>query len=303
MAKIAALDIGTNSLLLLVAETGEGEPVRIIEEIREPRLGASFNENGNISESAVERAKSALKELVRIARDAGAEEFAAFGTRIFRSAANGRDVAERLSEIVPGGIEIITPEREAELAFLGASRSLEVPGKLAVLDVGGGSSEISFGESEPEISRSFPVGAVVLTEECGAVPPVSDRAARCMESRMGKLIRLPQVEGDFTLVGVGGTITTLAAMQLGLRKYEPERVHGTVISARRIAEYGELFRKICLRELRERIPFAKKRAEILPAGAAIFAWIAARLNSREVWISDRGPRWGAVISAAGELKK
>ncbi len=297
--KIASIDIGTNSILLLVVEIAEGRPpVEVSNCIEEPRLGEGFHETGLISERATKRALSSLSRIVEKARAAGAAEIVPFGTEIFRRATNGDKIAGEMGKLLGKRVRILSPEEEAKYAFFGAVSGLEAGVARLIVDVGGGSTELVYGKTTPERWRSFPIGAVVLEEECGAVPPLTDRARKRLSSVIeGAFDGISFFPQGVEMVGVGGTITTLAAFKNGLDKYIPEKVHGTVLTVNFLTETFETLADMPVGKIAALIPFAPARADILLSGAAIFLYILHKTGSNEITVSDRGARWSILLES------
>jgi len=292
----ASIDIGTNSVLLLVIEDRGGEIFPVRQEIREPRLGRGLWESGRISADSITSTKKALRELAVVARDCAAERIIAFGTEVFRGSNNGVDVARELGENCGLDIRILTAEEEARFAFKGAVSGLDIRGSKAVVDVGGGSAEIAIGDSEPKSWRSLQIGAVVLTDRLAITTPFNRETATALFSAIAAEIGFLDITSEARIIGVGGTITTLAAIKLGLTRYDPDLVHGTEISLQWLETIFEEFQQSTLDEIAQRVLFSPARVDILTAGTAVFIQVLRHANLYTITISDRGAHWGIMLS-------
>ncbi|MCD6501033.1 rod shape-determining protein [bacterium] len=299
--RVASIDIGTNSVLATVAELSDDGTLRPVwQGISEPRLGEGLSISGKISPDALRRTASAIETLVESARAMGAESMVAFGTQALRSASNGEAATNALSRAAGMQIELLDPSEEARLAFIGATADLHSAERNIVVDIGGGSTEIAWGRSRPERFVSLPIGAVTLSESCHAQPPLSEAARSALRKRIDEELRnIPNDAIADRIVGVGGTITTLATLFLELESYLPERVHGSIIPTKWMRSTMEWFEKRSIDEIAARIPFAKKRAAILPAGTAIALALLDHMKSNNIVASDHGARWGMLITRFG----
>jgi len=296
--RVASIDIGTNSVLLTVAETSsKGGLKPVWNGISEPRLGEGVDASGKISDGPLDRTAKAVVFFAAKARAMGVETIIAFGTQALRTASNGIEAADKLSCAVGTKVELLDPEEEARFAFIGATSDMSHNKPTTVVDIGGGSTEIAWGVSEPTGFVSLPIGALVLTESCGALPPISDRALRALRDRIDSVVRaIPSAASGNRIVGVGGTITTLAALYMGLEEYSSERIHGVTVSAEWIRSAMKGFEEMGIEDITARIPFAGKRAKILPSGTAIAYAILEHLHASDIIVSDHGARWGIIVS-------
>jgi exopolyphosphatase/guanosine-5'-triphosphate,3'-diphosphate pyrophosphatase len=308
MVRYATIDIGTNSVLLLVAERKPDSTFQpVAEEAEITRLGRGVDATGRLSAEGMEDTLKVLVSFVRRARSMGAREVLVTATSAARDAANGDDFLQAAKERAEVEVEIISGELEAQLAYSAAYADFgRIPpgGPLVVIDIGGGSTEFIYGrpDGSPEISfhASLNVGSVRLTERFVQSDPVSEaerqRIAEEVRRAFGKL---PHPPSGARAVGVAGTVTTLYAIRHAIEPYEAARVHGGTLSA---VELKDLSRMLCGTPLaqRRRLPgLQPKRADVICAGALILEHALERLGMDRCLVSDRGVRWGLLMQRFG----
>jgi exopolyphosphatase/guanosine-5'-triphosphate,3'-diphosphate pyrophosphatase len=297
---LATIDIGTNTTLLLVARTRPR--IEAVEQIAEiTRLGRGIGREGALDAEAIARTLAVLRRFAAVARDHDAR-IAAVGTEALRRAHNAGAFLGPAAEILGTAVEVIDGEREAALTFRATVESfpdLRI-GELAVVDIGGGSTEIVLAtDGNVDFRTSLPVGSVRLTEALVHHDPATAEEQASIAATVDAAIRdLPVPRTPATLVGVAGTVTSLAAMALQLASYDPARVHGFRLSRADLArEIGRL--GAATQAQRERmIGLDPRRADVILAGALILDRIAAATNADEVRVSDRGIRWGLAYELA-----
>jgi exopolyphosphatase/guanosine-5'-triphosphate,3'-diphosphate pyrophosphatase len=301
--RVAAIDVGTNTVLLLVAEAGPGGPVALVERAEITRLGRGVDASGRLDPSAMAETVRVLAAYAAEARRLGAAAIDCVATSAARDASNG---AEFLAAVrATAGIEprIVSGDEEARLVWTSAWRDFGAaapgPARLAVLDVGGGSTEFTFGDGpSPAGRRSLQVGAVRLTERHGGADPVGPATlAALRQAARAALLPLGAMGGGDAggrLVGVAGTVTTLAAVEQALPAYDAELVHGSSLARGRVEALIERLAALPLAE-RARLPgMEPKRADVIVAGAVVVAEAMALTGFERLTVSDRGVRWGLV---------
>ena len=297
--RIAAIDIGTNSVLLTVAEAGPDGLRAVVERAEITRLGQGVDATGRLSEEGMARTVAVLKRYAAEARALGAQRIACVATSAARDAANGGELLNRI-----GGLaltpEIIAGEREAQLVYRAARADFGGFNRpLAVVDIGGGSTEIVFGRG-PDFSfrESLDLGSVRLTERLVREdPPAPDRPA-VRAAAEGALREIPPPPSGADLVGVAGTVTTLATLALGLDAYDAARVHGATLERSDLERLCDRLWALPLADRRRLPGLQPGRADVLPAGAQILLSVLERLNLPRVLASDRGVRWGLLRELA-----
>ncbi|GAA4471015.1 Ppx/GppA phosphatase family protein [Rhodococcus olei] len=251
MTRVAAVDCGTNSIRLLVADAdSEGRLTDVVREMRVNRLGQGVDATGRFAPEAIERTRVALEEYAAMIRETGATAVRMVATSATRDAANREDffsmTREVLGAVIPGAeAEVITGDEEARLSFAGAVGELDpAAGPFVVVDLGGGSTEVVLGDGGGvHAAYSTDIGCVRLTERClHDDPPTAEQvaAARAFAAeKLGEAFARVPVEQAHTWVGVAGTMTTLAAVSLELPQYDAERVHLSRMSLQRLHEVND----------------------------------------------------------------
>ena len=222
----------------------------------------------------------------------------AVGTAGVRQAANSPEFVDAVRERTGLDLEVLSGEEEARLSYLAATSVLPVgQGRLGVFETGGGSSQFTFGESgRIDEQFSLDLGAVPVTERFGldrAVDEATVKAARdAIASELGALEGRPPLD---VLVGIGGALTNLAGVQLGLEHYDPDRVRGFVLEASEVDRQIELYRTRDAEERRSIVGLQPMRAEVILAGACIVRTVLDKLGRDSLTVSDQGLRHGVLL--------
>jgi exopolyphosphatase/guanosine-5'-triphosphate,3'-diphosphate pyrophosphatase len=296
--RVAAIDVGTNTALLTIAE---GD--RSIEDRAEiVRLGEGLDRSGRLKDEAIARTVAVVAEYADAIARHGCARVAAVTTEAVRKAANGGDfVARATAALAPvgGRMEVIDGEREARLCWRAVAGSFpSLTGPRTVLDIGGGSTELIVGERDVEGVVSLPIGSVRLTERIVAHdPPTADEAARLVATVDEALATAPAPRG--ALVGIAGTVTTLAAMAQRLESYDGARVHGSTLSRATVDALVAELGATPLADKRRTPGLDPKRADVIWAGAIILQRVMARAGVDACIVSDRGIRWGLIDELDG----
>jgi exopolyphosphatase/guanosine-5'-triphosphate,3'-diphosphate pyrophosphatase len=299
--RFAAIDIGTNSVLLTVVEQVHGALRPILERAEITRLGEGTAASGQLSPGGIQRTLAVLTEYADSVRELGAERTATVATSAARDAKNGAEFLEQARRATGLDLEIIAGAREAELSFQAALADFGAPGKpLLVVDIGGGSTEFAYGSSSPpSFHASLDIGAVRLTERFVACdPPSAWERAAIRATIDGALRDLPPAPAGSELVALAGTATTLATLTLRLVRFDAARIHGARLSR---AQVHSLCERLWRMPLSDRIALPglqPGRADVIPVGAEILARTLELLRFGSVTISDRGVRWGLLHALA-----
>ncbi len=292
----ASVDIGSNSLLLLVVD-GDGRVVH--DEARVVGLGRGLGERGMFRPDRMEAALSVLSEYAAIAQQHGVqvESVRAVATSASRRAMNAATFYATVRARTGLRVEVVSGEEEARLTWRGGASGLDLPeGPVLLCDPGGGSTEVVLGEGESLHTRiSLEVGTVRLTERFlgyGTVDPVSLARLRAHVDTEVARVSLPAFPR--AAIAVAGTATTLAAMELGLDAYDGTRVHGSTLTAGALRTWTD---RLLAADPDARRAWARpspERADTLLAGAVILLAVLERAR-RPAWrVSDRGLRWALV---------
>jgi exopolyphosphatase/guanosine-5'-triphosphate,3'-diphosphate pyrophosphatase len=297
--RFAVIDVGTNSVKLLVGERRAGDAWRtIVDRAEVTRLGEGLRESGTLQPEPVRRTAEAIVGMVGEARRAGAAEIAAVATAGMRIASNSEELFDAVQKRSGVGIEVISGEEEARLSYRAATSELEVGvGTLAVFDTGGGSTEFTFGRAGRVEERfSVDVGAARYTERFGLDGVVSEELVRtACDAMSADLERLGGRSRPDVLIGMGGALTNLASVQHGLETYDSDVIHGTILDRAEIERQVTLYSTRTADERREIVGLQPGRAEVILAGACIVRTVLDRLLCDELTVSDRGLRHGLIL--------
>jgi exopolyphosphatase/guanosine-5'-triphosphate,3'-diphosphate pyrophosphatase len=293
MTRVASVDIGTNSVRLLVADTnGPDAPLVTIERLmRITRLGQGVDAARRLHPDAVTRTTDVLREYGGVIRDLGASRVRATATSAARDAANREEFFDAAQEALGTRPELISGDEEAALSFHGATAELEIGAPYLVVDVGGGSTEFVVGTDKPEGSMSVDIGCVRLTEQfLRSDPPAPEelsQAVSVVRDHLADVDReVPAAAAAETLVGLAGTVTTMAAVELGLPAYDRDAIHHFVLT-RAAAE--DVFRTLALEpaEQRRHNPGLEPgRVDVIVGGALIVVSVMRHWAFDQMLVSE-----------------
>lgn len=295
MSRVAAIDCGTNSIRLLVADLTDGStgPVELRDVHREQRvvrLGQGVDATGVLAPEALDRTRAALVDYASVLRRTGTERVRMVATSATRDARNRDDFFGMVRDTLGVDAEVISGDEEAGLSFVGAVGDLDAgDGPFVVADVGGGSTELVVGALEDgravvHAARSVDVGSVRITERCLAGdPPTADEVARAREVATGILdgaFAAVPVEGVRTWVGVAGTITTLSAVAQRLPEYDPAAVHLSRLSGEDLHRVTDELLGMSREERRAHRGIHPGRIDVIGGGALVVDVLARELRER-----------------------
>ena len=295
--RVASIDIGTNTILLLIADVEEGRVTPLFENETIARLGEGLQKNGSLLPEAMDRALHALAQCMNHCRDWGAQKTYAVGTSALREAKNSFEFLERVKRELDLSIEIISGEEEAEFSFLAVAKDLCDPERaMLVVDVGGGSTEFIFGKGGRIDHRvSLPLGSVRLTEQFLVSDPLRKEEYGEMEEVVKRwLLKIPHTIQPERLVAVGGTATTLASVEQGLSEFIVEKIHHFVIRKESLRRQVRLYQSKTLEERRKIPGLPPSRADVILAGATILLMAMDDLGMDSALISSQGIRYGLI---------
>lgn len=289
--RVGVIDIGSNSVLLLIAEqAGSGWRV-LTDQARITRLGEGFNESRVLQPQAVARTLDAVRAYLEVCEAMGATHRVAFGTAVVREARNPEALLEPLRTLAPDmRVWVLTEAEEAELSFLSVAcdPKFRGSGALAVVDVGGGSVEVSIGRETLEWSRSFPVGALRLREQFGENP---DAVRAHLKTALTPLSEAPPVQ---SVVSIGGTGVNLALLAGGYVVFEAELVHGAILTQTQLVSLTDRLFALSESQRRALPGIEPERAPLLPIGALILQGVLEKLQQTALRVSVRGVRYGVL---------
>lgn len=301
-ARFATIDIGTNSVLLLAAERQPDGTFRALSERMEiTRLGRGVDRTGLLSAEALDETLRAIDTFAKEARALGCLEVRATATSAARDAKNGRELVVRALESgVP--VEIIGGDREARLSWSAVAGEWSRKGeKLAVIDIGGGSTEFIIGHGARfSFRHSFDVGSVRLTERhVRGDPPTAESLTELREAVSRALVTVPKVGQEVRVVGIAGTYTTACAVLDQVEPYEATRVHGRVMTIEELESVADRLASMSIEQRRNLPGLSPKRADVIVAGAILAAACVRALGADQLTIGDRGVRWGYLYDCFG----
>ncbi|WP_333773844.1 Ppx/GppA phosphatase family protein [Streptomyces sp. IBSBF 3136] len=313
MTRVAAVDCGTNSIRLLVADAdpATGELVDLDRRMTIVRLGQGVDRTGRLAPEALERTFAACREYAEIIKEHGAEKLRFVATSASRDAENRDDFVRGVVDILGVEPEVITGDQEAEFSFTGATRELtgrdDLTRPFLVVDIGGGSTEFVVGDDHVRAARSVDVGCVRMTERHlvheGRVsdPPTEAQIAAMradIEAALDLAERTVPLREAHTLVGLAGSVTTVSAIAQDLPEYDSARIHHSRISHDRVREITEGLLRSTHAE-RAAIPSMHPgRVDVIGAGALVLLAIMERIGAREVVVSEHDILDGIAWSVA-----
>jgi exopolyphosphatase/guanosine-5'-triphosphate,3'-diphosphate pyrophosphatase len=289
----AAIDIGSHSILLLIADLSNGTIRPVHEGVFSPRLASGLSSTGKLDKQSMETAGQHLKQVLEICDRYEVTDIKAVATAAVREATNGGEFVDWMKDSLDLKIRIIDGDEEARLTYYGAISGLEATGKIAVLDVGGGSTECVTGEwGTVESAVSAGIGAVILSTKYGKSPGLVPEAMDFLHKHLAPLAR--KASGR-TLVGVGGTITSLAAIRLKQKEYDPEQIAMMEFSPDELQDLIEQFRSMPLRSIATLPGMDPHRADIIEAGATVIHLFMTLAGIAGIRVSPRGLRYGLIL--------
>jgi exopolyphosphatase / guanosine-5'-triphosphate,3'-diphosphate pyrophosphatase len=302
--RLAAVDLGTNSIRLLVARYSYGELTDLARDTVITRIGQGVDRSGRLAPDALERTLTVLERYCRRARALGAERVRVSATSAVRDAANREELAEAVERLSGEPLEVLTGEDEARATFVGAVRGLVAPGPFLVIDIGGGSTEFVVGDLEPGPSVSMQVGSVRLTERFVETDPPSFEELEAVDNAVTEALsetedRIPVMDAK-TLVAVAGTSTTVQAIALGLAEYDPDRLHRSMLSREDAEHVFRLLADMTVEERHVLGPMIPGREDVIVAGAAILVGAMRRWGFTEALVSETDILDGLVYRLAEE---
>ena len=304
----AVIDVGTNSIKLLVGDVSGGIVIPVEERSEQTRLGAGFYETRVLQPNPIAHTAQVVARFVAHARDAEAEAIRVIATSAARDARNAGDLVGAILRASTLRVEVISGDQEAEWVFRGVTSDPELHGRqLLILDVGGGSTEVILGHRDrPAFRRSFAVGSVRLLETLrpGDPPSLADVAGcrqwlqeffgREMGPAMESLLT-DAASRELTLVGTGGTTTILARMSKQMKDFDRNRIEGTRLSRQGVLEDMVHLWSLPL-SARKKIPgLPPSRADVIIMGVAITEAVMQHFHLPELYVSTRGLRFGALL--------
>ena len=301
MSVIGVIDIGTNTILCLKAGASPKGFAMLYDGRFHYRAGRRLDEQGNISPDYKAGMRQALKSAMANLTDCVQVKIVA--TEVLRRPRDGSQFAEELSREIGLPIEIIDPVREAQLSFAGATQGFGTgDDEIAVVDIGGGSTELAIGSSgKLNEFAGAKIGAVALAEHAGYEQPAAvyiDYAKRILNDSglAGLAAKIPE-----KVIVVGGSAVAIAGILIGLRDFEPDKIQGFIVEETALGRLVTRLAKMNLQRRQEVMPFDPQRADIIVPGGAIILAFMMISGGRSLTVSARGLRYGLIYELAAEI--
>jgi len=298
--RVAAVDVGTNSVRLLIAEPVEGGLHQIERLMTVTRLGQGVDATGRLHNDALQRTLDCIAGYAERWSTAGVTRLRIAATSAVRDASNREVFFDGVRAIAGVDAEVLSGEEEARTAFLGATKGLKAAAPYLVLDIGGGSTEFILGDSAPSAQTSRQLGCVRLTERSlHTDPPTADERAAALaviDTELDAVEELFDPRQAATLIGVAGTVTTIAALHLDLPQYLPERIHGTRVPVAAVDAISERLAAMTVAQRAALGPMASGREDVIVGGALILLAVMRRFGFAEVLVSESDILDGLALS-------
>jgi exopolyphosphatase / guanosine-5'-triphosphate,3'-diphosphate pyrophosphatase len=299
--RVAAVDLGSNSTRLLVADVEDGRLDDVVRRLKITRLGEGVDERKRLLPAPIARVRNVLTDFRREAEELGAERTLAVATSAVRDAENGEAFLGEVEWSYGFTTRLLSGNEEAELSFRGASTGRPLAEDTLLIDIGGGSTELVVGSAEGlTFHDSLNMGGVRLTERfLHSDPPTDDELAACSAGARELLAEhVPQDVRPRSAIGVAGTITSIAALDLGLSEYDPGRVEGHRLSRDGIRAQLERLAALPLAERREVPALDPDRAPVIVAGTVILGEVLDHFGLDGLEASEHDILDGAALEAA-----
>jgi exopolyphosphatase/guanosine-5'-triphosphate,3'-diphosphate pyrophosphatase len=304
MTRVAAVDCGTNSIRLLVCDLDGGVQTDLHREMRVVRLGEGVDRTGTLAPQAIERTRVALVDYAAVCRGLAVERTRFVATSASRDADNFADFCAMVVDVLGVEPEVVSGDEEAALSFAGATRALDPSdGPFLVMDIGGGSTEVVLGLDAVTAALSVDIGCVRLTERhLLSDPPTADEIAAAeqdIDAAIERVLDVVPVAQARTAIGLAGSVTTVAALALGLSSYDRSRIHLTRLSRAEIDKVTEELLGMSRAERAALAVMHPGRVDVIGAGALILRTLVDRFQLSEVLISEADILDGIAWSLAG----
>jgi exopolyphosphatase/guanosine-5'-triphosphate,3'-diphosphate pyrophosphatase len=294
MTRVAAIDLGTNSTRLLVADVDDGDVREVDRRLEITRLGEGVDTRRQLLPQAMARVRNVLGDYRRVIDEDGAERSLAFATSAVRDAENGEAFLGEIEWSYGFATRLLTGDEEALLAFRGVSAGRTLDDETVIVDIGGGSTELIVGGGDGmSFHKSYDLGCVRLTERFPGDP---QGAAEQVRSTLDEGV--PEGVRPAQAIGVAGTITQLATVDLGLEREEPERVHGHRLTTETVEQLLESMAAMSVEEIRHLRGMHPDRAPVIVAGTVVLLETLRHFGLAELEVSERDNLHGAALLAA-----
>lgn len=291
MTRVAAIDCGTNSIRLLIADITGDNFKEITREMEIVRLGQGVDATGKFDPEAIERTLAATKKYAEIIASKGVEKIRFCATSATRDASNRDLFIDGVREILGIEPEVIPGTEEAELSFIGATKGLtHTESPYLVVDIGGGSTEFVLGDSEVKYAKSVNIGCVRMSErhlnKAPQDPLAVQRAIQDIDDAIAEAAYIVPIKEAKILIAVAGTATTVAAAALGLSEYDRYSIHLSRISAAKVFEVAQMFSLMSREEIAALGYMHPGRVDVIAAGSLVLARVMLATGATEFVASE-----------------
>jgi exopolyphosphatase/guanosine-5'-triphosphate,3'-diphosphate pyrophosphatase len=291
LSRVAAIDCGTNSIRLLIADITDGNFKEVVRTMEIVRLGQGVDQNKSFHPDAITRTLSAVEKFAQLIASKGVEKIRFCATSATRDASNRELFTNGVKKILGVEVEVIPGEQEAALSFIGATKELsQSDGPFLVVDIGGGSTEFVFGSEKVEFAKSVNIGCVRMSERhLNSQPPTMAQIAEAIIdidlaiTQAAKVVPISQAK---SLVAVAGTATTVAAAALKLEKYDRYLIHLSRISAPAVHQVAAMFQSLNKDQITALGYMHPGRVDVITAGALVLSRIMAATGASEFIASE-----------------
>jgi len=294
--RIATIDLGTNTCILLISEFRDKKIVPVLDVQEMPRIGKDVDKSRTIAVDAFIKIKDIFLKFKELADENNVSEIYAYGTSALRDAINREEFIDYIKFETGIEISIISGKKEAELSFSGALLDFRDKSKYVVLDIGGGSTEISFKKDRDIISKSIDIGSVRLKEKFFSGDYSKENLYKAEQYILNSFVSLAYLNfTELELVGVAGTVTVLSALNLGLTKFDAEKINNTILTIGQIEKTFEKLAELSNEEIEKLGDFMAGRSDIITAGVFILMQFMKSFKFEKVIVSTHGLRYGAAL--------
>jgi exopolyphosphatase / guanosine-5'-triphosphate,3'-diphosphate pyrophosphatase len=303
MSRVAAIDCGTNSIRLLIADISNGIFKEVVRSMEVVRLGQGVDKNKSFHPDAIKRTLDAVEMFSEVIVSKGVERIRFCATSATRDATNRSLFTDGVRGILGVEVEVIPGEEEAMLSFNGATKELmQSDAPYLVVDIGGGSTEFVFGSNKVENAKSVDIGCVRMSERhFTSQPTTMDQVARAIidiDSAIAKAASVVPISNAKTLVAVAGTATTVAAAALELKDYDRHLIHLARISAEKVHKVSAMFQSMNKDEIANLGYMHPGRVDVITAGSLVLSRVMAATGASEFVASESdildGMAWSLI---------
>ncbi|CAB4656700.1 unannotated protein [freshwater metagenome] len=305
MSRVAAIDCGTNSIRLLIADITDGKFREIIREMEIVRLGQGVDKTNSFHPDAISRTLAATEKFASLIKSKGVEKIRFCATSATRDASNRNLFIDGVRDILGIEVEVIPGEEEATLSFLGATKELDQQqAPFLVVDIGGGSTEFVIGSDQVSAAKSVNIGCVRMSERhLNKQPPTSAQIQSAIidiDKAIAEAAAVVPITTAQTLVAVAGTATTVAAAALDLAEYDRYAIHLSRISAEKVHKVAAMFQRLTRDEIAKLGYMHSGRVDVITAGALVLSRVMAATGATEFVASESDILDGIAWKLAGE---